>query len=95
MIDFLIFIVGLAVYAGYGISVLYLLAVTLISYLVGRLIPKHRFVMWISVVLLILPLFFLRVQQWMPVQSCVAPLGICYFTLQIIAYHVVLYRGKY
>ena len=95
MINFLILIVGLAVYAGYGISVLYLLAVTLFSYLVGRLIPKHRFVMWISVALLTLPLLFLRVQQWMSWQSIIAPIGISYFTLQLIAYHVDLYRGKY
>ena len=95
MINFLIFIVGLAVYAGYGISVLYLLAVTLFSYLMGRLIPKHRFIMWISVPLLILPLLFLRAQQWLPWRSVIAPIGISYFTLQIIAYHVDLYRGKY
>ncbi|MCH5338052.1 MAG: hypothetical protein J1E03_04660, partial [Acetatifactor sp.] len=95
MIDILILVVGLAVYAGYGISVLYLLAVTLFSYLVGRLIPKYRFVMWISVVLLTLPLLFLRVQQWLPWPSIIAPLGISYFTLQIIAYHVDIYRGKY
>ena len=95
MIDLLILIVGLAVYAGYGISVLYLLAVTLFSYLVGRLIPKHRFIMWISVPLLTLPLLFLRVQHWLPWRSIIAPIGISYFTLQIIAYHVDLYRGKY
>ena len=95
MINFIILIVGLAVYTGYGISVLYLLAVTLFSYLAGRLIPKHRFIMWISVVFLTLPLLFLRVQQWMPWRSVIAPIGISYFTLQAIAYHVDLYRGKY
>ena len=95
MVNFLILIIGLAVYAGYGIPVLYLLAVTLFSYLVGRLIPKHRFIMWISVVLLTLPLLFLRVQQWLPWRSIIAPIGISYFTLQVIAYHVDLYWGKY
>ena len=95
MVDLLILVVGLVVYAGYGIPILYLLAVTLFSYLVGRLIPKHRFIMWISVVLLTLPLLFLRAQQWMSWQSIIAPIGISYYTLQIIAYHVDLYRGKY
>ena len=95
LINFLILIVGLAVYAGYGISVLYLSAVTLFSYLVGRLIPRHRFFMWISVTLLTLPLVFFRVQQWTPWQSVIAPIGISYFTLQLIAYHVDVYRGKY
>lgn len=95
MVNLIILIVGLAVYAGYGISILYLLAATLLSYLAGRLIPRHRWVMWVSTVLLTLPLLFLRVQHWLPWQSIIAPVGISYFTLQIIAYHVDLYRGKY
>lgn len=95
VIHIILFIVGLAVYAGYGISVLYLLAVTLLSYLVGRLIPKHRFVMWISTALQISLLLLLRVQHWLPYPSISAPIGISYFTLQIIAYHVDLYHGRY
>lgn len=95
IINLIILIVGLAVYAGYGISILYLLAVTLLSWLAGRLIPKHRWIMWVSTVLLTLPLLFLRVQHWLPWQSVLAPLGISYFTLQIIAYHADLYRGRY
>lgn len=95
IINLIILIIGLAVYAGYGISILYLLAATLLSYLAGRLIPRHRWVMWISTVLLTLPLLFLRAQHWLPWRSIIAPIGISYFTLQIIAYHVDLYRGKY
>lgn len=95
IINLIILIVGLAVYAGYGISILYLSAVTLFSWLAGRLIPRHRWIMWVSTVLLTLPLLFLRVQHWLPRQSVLAPLGISYFTLQIIAYHADLYRGRY
>lgn len=86
---------GLAVYAGYGISLLYLLGVVLLSYLAGWMIPKYRFVMWISVFLQALVLLVLRMQHYMPWQSLIAPVGISYFTLQIMAYHVDLYRGKY
>lgn len=95
IINIILLIVGLAVYAGYGISVLYLLTVTLLSYLAGRLILKHRWVMWVSTVLQALLLLLLRVQHWLPYPSIIAPIGISYFTLQIIAYHVDLYRGKY
>lgn len=95
MINLIIFMIGIAVYAGYGISVLYLLAVTLLSYLAGRLIPRHRWVMWVSTVLQALLLLLLRVQHLLPNTSIIAPVGISYFTLQIIAYHVDLYRGKY
>lgn len=95
IINLLLFIAGLAVYAGFGISLVYLLAATLLSYLAGRLIPKHRPVMWVSIILQALLLLFLRVQHLLPWQPVAAPIGISYFTLQIIAYHVDLYRGKY
>lgn len=95
IINTILLIVGLAVYIGYGISVLYLLAVTLLSYLAGLLIPKHRWVMWVSTVLQAFLLLLLRVKHLLPYQSFAAPIGISYFTLQIIAYHVDLYRGKY
>ncbi|MCM1541252.1 MAG: hypothetical protein NC121_08320 [Blautia sp.] len=95
MINLVLFIIGLAVYAGYGISILYLLAVTLLSYLAGRLIPKRRWVMWVSTVVQVLLLLFLRVRHWLPYPPITAPLGISYFTLQIMAYHIDLYNGKY
>lgn len=95
IIDIIILIVGLTVYAGYGISFLYLLAVTLLSYLVGRLIPRYRPVMWVSTVLQVFLLLLLRVQHLLPFPSFIAPIGISYFTLQIIAYHADVYRGKY
>lgn len=95
IINIFLLIVGLAIYAGYGISVLYLLSVTLLSYLAGLLIPKHRSVMWVSTVLQAFLLLILRVKHLLPYLSFAAPIGISYFTLQIIAYHVDLYRGKY
>lgn len=95
IINLIILLAGLAVYAGYGISVLYLLAAILLSYLAGRLIPAHRRVMWASVALQTLLLLFLRMQHLLPWQQVAAPLGMSYFTLQIMAYHVDLYRGKY
>lgn len=91
----ILFIVGLVVYAGYGISVLYLFAIILLSYLAGLLIPKYRVVMWISTILQVFLLLLLRAQHLLPYPTIIAPIGISYFTLQIIAYHVDLYRGSY
>lgn len=51
--------------------------------------------MWISTVFQVCLLLLLRVQHLLPYPSISAPLGISYFTLQIIAYHVDLYRGRY
>ena len=95
IINVLIFLAGLAVYGGYGIPGLaYLLAATLLTYLAGLLIPKCPWVMWISVAVNVLVLTVVKAQPvlgW----DFVAPLGISYFTFQIIAYNVDIYRGKY
>ncbi len=91
----LIFLAGIAIYAGYGWAGLaYLLGATLLSYLAGLLIPRHRWVMPVSVVLQAAILVAIKLQ---PVSGMTLPsvLGISYFTLQIISYHVDISRGKY
>ena len=95
IINILIFLLGLAVYAGYGLPGLaYLLGATALSYGAGLLIPKHKWVLWISVALNALALLIVKAQPVLGWEF-VAPLGISYFTLQIIAYNADVYRGKY
>lgn len=95
IVNVLIFLLGLAIYAGYGWSGLaYLLGATAISYGAGLLIPRHKWVLWISVTLNGLALLAVKAQPltgW----EFIAPLGISYFTLQIIAYNIDVYREKY
>lgn len=95
IVNVLIFLLGLAVYAGYGLPGLaYLLGATVISYGAGLLIPKHKWVLWVSVALNALALLAVKAQPLLGWEF-VAPLGISYFTLQIIAYNADIYRGKY
>ena len=95
MINILIFLLGLVVYAGYGIPGLaYLLGATVLSYVAGLLIPKRKWILWISVALNSLALLAVKAQPLLGWEF-VAPLGISYFTLQIIAYNADIYRGKY
>jgi len=95
IVNILIFLAGLAVYAGYGIPGLaYLLGAAVLSYLAGLLIPKHRWVLSVSVAVNVLALTIVKAQPVLGWEF-VAPLGISYFTLQIIGYNVDVYRGKY
>lgn len=91
----LILIAGLAIYSGYGLPGLgYLLGAVVLSYGAGLLIPRHRWVLWLSVALNALALVAVKLQPltgW----ELLAPMGISYFTLQIIAYNADVYKGKY
>ena len=94
MANLLILLTGLLIYGGYGTGgLIYLLAATVLSFGAGLLIPKHKWVMIVSVVVNVLALLavkLLPVTGW----TFFAVMGISYFTLQIISYHVDICRGR-
>lgn len=95
IINILIFVIGLIVYAGYGLAgFAYLAVATLISWGAGLPSGKYRWVTWIAVGFNTLMLLLVKLQL-VTGFSALAPLGISYFTLQIISYNVDIYRGKY
>lgn len=90
-----IFLAGLVIYAGYGIPGLcYLLAVTAGGYGLGLLIPRCRWLLYVSVAVNTAALLAVKAQPLLS-WDLLIPLGISYFTLQILSYHIDLYRGKY
>lgn len=94
MIDVLIFAAGLLVYLGYGLpGFLYLAGATLASWIAGKLTPRHRWVMWISVGLNALMLVMIKLEPYTAL-GLLAPMGISYFALRIISYNVDVYREK-
>ena len=95
VVNVLIFLIGLLIYAGYGWAGLaYLAAAVLLSYTTALLVRKARWLTWVWIVINGLMLLLLKLQ---PVTglSLLAPVGVSYFTLQIISYNVDVYKGKY
>lgn len=95
IVSILIFVISLSVYAGYGLpGLLYLCGATAISYGLGLVIPQKKWLLWPGVCINALWLLLVKLQ---PVTgfSVLAPLGVSYFTLRIIAYMADIYRGKY
>lgn len=95
MVQILIFLAGLLVYAGYGLWGLgCILAAALISWAVGLITPKHPWTAFLAVGLNALWLVLLRLERYTGL-ALLAPMGVSYFTLQLISYNVDVYRGKY
>ncbi len=91
----LIFICSLAIIASNGLGgLLYILTAVLLSFVAGLVIPKHRWVFWISAAgnaaMLVIQKF-----QGVWDLNLLTVMGLSYFTLQIIGYNADVYQGKY
>ncbi len=94
VLNVFILIAGLLIYAGYGVmGLVWLLGVTAISYVLGLLIPKCKWLMWVGVGLQATLLVLLKLQP-ITGMNILAPMGVSYFSLQIISYLVDAYHGK-
>ncbi|MCD8362131.1 MAG: hypothetical protein LUC98_04070 [Lachnospiraceae bacterium] len=95
MVEFLILLVGLIIYAGYGLAgLVWLLAAALLIWLAGLALPRYRWLFWPLIVISAAPLILMRLQ---PVTGfgLLAPLGVSYFTLQMTSYLADVRKEKY
>lgn len=95
IVNVILFLVGLVIYAGYGAAgLVYLLCATVISWGAGLLTKRCRWLAAVSVAVNALSLLMVKLQPVTGI-SWLSVMGISYFTLQIISYNVDVFRGKY
>ena len=95
VINLILLLVSLAVYAGFGIpGLVYLAGAVLVSWAAGLLTRYWRWAGIVCVSLNALSLLLLKLQSVTGI-SWISALGMSYFSLQIISYHADVFRGKY
>ena len=93
----LLLIVSILIYYSFGIKpFLFIVFSTLSTYIIGRFVKGRKWLLIISILInvLILGYFKFFIDYYNPLKL-VIPLGISYYTLQVISYLVDVYKGKY
>ncbi len=95
----LLLLISILVYVSFGIQNLFYILFTLFtSYFIGRKLEKNNspFLLLFGISIQVVFLILFRVFPFFPeTKNIVAPLGISYYTLQVVAYLVDVYKGKY
>ena len=67
--------------------------VILVTYVGGRVIARHRGLVWPMLAVLVLPFFVFKIMSYIQA-GLIQPLGISFITLQCITYLVAVYKGE-
>ena len=93
--NLILLLVGLAIYASYGLGGMVFLTVSLlIAYIGARFVKGRKWVMILTVAVNAALLIFVKALPYTKL-TLIAPFGISYYTFQIISYLVDVYKGKY
>lgn len=93
--NIILLIISIAIYLSYGIpNVIYILFSMLTSFIAAKHVKNNKKILAITVTINAGILIFVKFLPYTNL-SIVAPLGVAYYTLQVISYLVDVYKGKY
>lgn len=93
---YVLLIISVLVYSSLGVkSLVYIVISTITTYVAGLLFEKNKHKKLILVVTLVINLGILVVIKSELVKNIIIPLGVSYYTFQVVSYLIDVYRNKY
>lgn len=93
---YVLLIISVLVYSSLGVkSLVYIVISTITTYVAGLLFEKNKHKKLILVVTLVINLGILVVIKSELVKNIIVPLGVSYYTFQVVSYLIDVYRNKY
>lgn len=93
---YLLLIISVLVYSSLGVkSLVYIVISTITTYVAGLLFEKNKYKKLILIVTLVINLGILVVIKSELVKNIIVPLGVSYYTFQVVSYLIDVYRNKY
>ena len=93
---YVLLIISVLVYSSLGVkSLVYIVISTITTYVAGLLFEKNKYKKLILIVTLVINLGILVVIKSELVKNIIVPLGVSYYTFQVVSYLIDVYRNKY
>lgn len=93
---YVLLIISVLVYSSLGVkSLVYIVISTITTYIAGLLFEKNKHKKLMLVVTLVINLGILVVIKSELVKNIIVPLGVSYYTFQVVSYLIDVYRNKY
>ena len=93
---YVLLIISICVYASLGIkSLLYIIISSVTTYIATLLFQKNKYKKLILILTLIINIGILVIIKSELIKNIIVPLGISYYTFQVVSYLIDVYRNKY
>ena len=93
---YVLLLISVLVYASLGIkSLIYILISSLTTYIAARLFQKNTYKKAILITTLVINLGILILIKSELIKNLMVPLGVSYYTFQVVSYLIDVYRNKY
>lgn len=93
---YVLLVISVLVYASLGIkSLIYILISSLTTYIAARLFQKNTYKKAILITTLVINLGILILIKSELIKNLMVPLGVSYYTFQVVSYLIDVYRNKY